>query len=198
MMAADCLASYGSLARFRDIKRINNLGQHTLIGSSGDIADMQYLLKELDLEVTKELNYDDGHFPTPRHWFNFIQTTQYHRRCKMDPLWNSHIIGGVEAKTGKPFLGYVDLKGTNYQSPSIASGFGAYLAQPLLRGAVEQAEQEGRRLTEQEAIGVLERALGVLFCRDARSSNKIIMAKVSGSGVIISDPYEIQTNWSIA
>jgi 20S proteasome subunit beta 7 len=35
--------SYGSLARFRDINRLNPVGEHTIVGASGDISDYQYI-----------------------------------------------------------------------------------------------------------------------------------------------------------
>lgn len=41
-------ASYGSLARFRDIERLHALGTHTILGAAGDMSDFQYLKKELD------------------------------------------------------------------------------------------------------------------------------------------------------
>jgi len=37
----------------------------------------------------------------------------YNRRGKMDPLWNSLVVGGVEAD-GTPFLGTVGMIGTHY------------------------------------------------------------------------------------
>jgi len=47
MMSADCLASYGSLARFRDQERMAALGETTLMGSSGGISDFQFTLSML-------------------------------------------------------------------------------------------------------------------------------------------------------
>ena len=41
-------ASYGSLARFKDIQRLHPLGSQTVIGVAGDMSDFQYLQKELD------------------------------------------------------------------------------------------------------------------------------------------------------
>jgi 20S proteasome subunit beta 7 len=71
------------------------------------------------------------------------------------------------------FLGYVDLQGTTYQSDTIATGFGAYLAQPLLRKAVESREGGVDSITEEEATKVIEDSLRVLYYRDARSLNKV-------------------------
>jgi len=67
-------------------------------------------------------------------------------------------------------LGYVDLLGTTYFSDSIATGYGSYIAQPLLRKALEG--RENNPLTEEEAIKLLDDCMRVLFYRDARSLNK--------------------------
>jgi 20S proteasome subunit beta 7 len=69
-------------------------------------------------------------------------------------------------------LACVDLHGTTWQASSIATGYGAYLAQPLLRKALEGKED---LLTEQEATKILEDCIRVLFYRDARSLNKVFI-----------------------
>lgn len=48
MLAADNLASYGSMARFRDIERLIKVGKYTVIGVGGDISDLQYIERLLD------------------------------------------------------------------------------------------------------------------------------------------------------
>ena len=58
-----------------------------------------------------------------------------------------------------------------YSASTLATGYGAYIAQPLLRKAVEGRENI---LTEPEARAILENALRVLFYRDARSINQVI------------------------
>ena len=68
------------------------------------------------------------------------------------------------------FLSYVDLLGTTYSASTIATGYGAYIAQPLLRNAVEGREND---LTEEQARAILEQCMKVLFYRDARSLNKV-------------------------
>jgi 20S proteasome alpha/beta subunit len=69
------------------------------------------------------------------------------------------------------FLAYVDLLGVTYSASTLATGYGAYIAQPLLRKAVEGKEDT---LTEAEARTILEDALRVLFYRDARSINQVL------------------------
>jgi 20S proteasome subunit beta 7 len=64
----------------------------------------------------------------------------------------------------------VDLLGVTYSASTLATGYGAYIAQPLLRKAVEGKENT---LTQSEARAILENALRVLFYRDARSINQV-------------------------
>lgn len=44
-------ASYGSLARFKDIQRLHPLGSHTVLAAAGDMSDFQYLQKKLNALV---------------------------------------------------------------------------------------------------------------------------------------------------
>ena len=72
------------------------------------------------------------------------------------------------------FLSYVDLLGTTYSAPSLATGYGNHLAQPLLRRALEKLGPDGhKQLEEEDARKVIEAAMKVLFYRDARSLNKV-------------------------
>ena len=118
----------------------------------------------------------------------------YGRRNKQNPLWNSLVVAGF--KDGERFLGFVDLQGTCYESPTIATGFGGHLAQPLLRKAIEGGKQD--TMTEAEARKVLEDAMRVLFYRDARSLNKMQFATVNKEGTKISEPISLETEWAFA
>ena len=89
----------------------------------------------------------------------------------------------------------MDLLGTTYEASSLATGYGTYIAQPLLREAVEGREDV---LTEEEAVKILENSLRVLFYRDARSLNKYQIGKITAEGVAISDSKELVTQWSFA
>lgn len=49
MMAADTLASYGSLARFMDVRRIKHIdGANSLVGCSGDMSDFQHIQHSIE------------------------------------------------------------------------------------------------------------------------------------------------------
>ncbi|KAJ3184617.1 Proteasome subunit beta type-7 [Geranomyces variabilis] len=195
MLAADTLASYGSLARFRDVERLIKVGNTTIIGASGDISDFQYITHLLEKILIKESNTEDGHQLYARHIHEYLGRLMYGRRSKHNPLWNSMVVGGIRDGEGGTFLGFVDLQGTTYEAPTIATGYGAYIAQPILRKAVEGREDT---LTEEEAEKVLEDCMRVLFYRDARSINKIQIAKVNASGISISDPRFLDTEWAFA
>ncbi|KZO97263.1 proteasome endopeptidase complex beta subunit [Calocera viscosa TUFC12733] len=193
MMAADCLASYGSLARFKDISRLHAVGQYTLIGAGGDMSDFQYLQHLLNDLMIDEYTSDDGHKLGPDEIYHYLSQVMYGRRTKMNPLWNSLLVGGF--KDGQSFMGYVDLLGTTYTASTLASGYGAYIAQPLLRKAVEGRETT---LTEEEARVIIQECMKVLFYRDARSLNKYQIATVTERGVQINDAISSETEWAFA
>jgi 20S proteasome subunit beta 7 len=188
-------ASYGSLARFKSIQRLHPVGNSTVVGASGDLSDFQYIQSVLEELIIEEYTAGDHHSLGPNEIHEYLARVMYGRRSKMDPLWNSLVVGG--RKDGKrcahvlpsslfpvhpsscvtscaylccSFLAYVDLLGTTYSASSIATGYGAYIAIPLLRNAVDGHENS---LTEEEARKILEDCMRVLFYRDARSLNKV-------------------------
>ena len=67
-------------------------------------------------------------------------------------------------------MSFVDLLGTTYSASTLATGYGAHIAQPLLRKSVEGREDT---LTEEEAHKIIENSMRVLYYRDARSFNKV-------------------------
>lgn len=63
----------------------------------------------------------------------------------------------------------VDKLGTAYEDKHIATGYGSYLAIPLLRSACEKTPA----LSRQEAQQLLVKCMEVLFYRDARAFHKV-------------------------
>nr|XP_002740767.1 PREDICTED: proteasome subunit beta type-4-like [Saccoglossus kowalevskii] len=92
------------------------------------------------------------------------------------------------------FLGYVNMVGTAYESPTIATGYGAYMAQPLLRDAYEK----NNKMSLQEAKDLITKCMKILFYRDARSYNRFEIAYVTKDGPVIEPPTSADTNWDIA
>jgi 20S proteasome subunit beta 7 len=190
MLASDTLASYGSLARYKDVRRIQKIGDNTLIGASGEFSDYQSIIEMLENIHLSDLNQDDGYTRTPSEFFNYLRAVMYQRRNKGNPLWNQLIVAGYNKD--QPFLGYVDLIGTTYEENFIATSFGAYIAIPLMR------ERWHADMDEGEARALLEDCLRVMFYRDCKSSNRIIIAKSTPEGTLISEPYELATEWETA
>eukprot|EP01038_Epipyxis_sp_PR26KG_P010082 gene10082-13548_t len=189
MLASDTLASYGSLARYKDTRRIQKIGSSTLIGAGGEMSDFQSILEMLENMHISDVNQDDGYTRTPAEFYNYLRAVMYQRRNKGNPLWNQLVIAGYK---DKPFLGYVDLIGTAYEENFMATGFGAYLAIPLIR------EKWYPEMDEGEARALMEDCLRVLFYRDCRASSRIQIAKATLEGTVVSEPYELTTDWVTA
>lgn len=192
VLAADTLGSYGSLARFRHVPRLVRVNGSTALGASGDFADFQHLQQVLGQMVIDEELLGDGHSYSPRAIHSWLTRAMYSRRSKMNPLWNTMVIGGYA--DGESFLGYVDMLGVAYEAPSLATGYGAYLAQPLMREALEKKPV----LSQSEARELVERCMRVLYYRDARAFNRFQIATVTEKGVEIEGPLSAKTNWDIA
>lgn len=86
--------------------------------------------------VTDEELLGDGHSYSPRAIHSWLTRAMYSYRSEMNPLWNTMVTGGYT--DGESFLGYVDMRGVAYEAPSLATGYGAYLAQPLLGEVLEE------------------------------------------------------------
>ncbi|KAJ1400729.1 20S proteasome beta subunit [Ochromonadaceae sp. CCMP2298] len=190
MLAADTLASYGSLARYKDVRRLQRVGESTIIGASGEISDYQTIMEMLSSMDQSDINEDDGYKKSPSEYFNYLRAILYTRRGKGNPLWNQLLV--ADYQNDSPFLGYVDMIGTAYEENFIATGFGAYLAIPLIR------ERWHVEMDEGEARSLMEDCLRVMFYRDCRALNRIQIAKATSEGTLVSEPYQLETEWETA
>jgi len=187
-VGGDTLASYGSMARFRDIERIRKVNDFSLVGATGEYSDFQYINQILeDLVVDDEIQ-EDGSRLSPKAIHSYLTRVMYQRRNKGDPLWNQLVIAGF--KDGKSYLGLTDSRGTCYEDDTIATGYASFLSRPLMRSAKPAAE-----MTEAEAKELIETCLKVLFYRDARALDRVQIATVTARGVEISAPYDLKTDW---
>eukprot|EP01070_Trichotokara_eunicae_P006523 Trichotokara_eunicae@DN5021_c0_g1_i1.p1 len=113
----------------------------------------------------------------------------YRRRRRVNPLFNSFIVGGVE-DDGTPTLGYVDHQGTYYEENVVATSMASYFSVPLLRSV------DTTQLSESEAKELLTKCMTILYGRDCLGHNKIQIAIGTKDGVKIEEPFEIHNNWS--
>lgn len=192
LLAADTLLSYGSMAKAQNIPRLHVV-EKTVIGASGEYSDFQRILEILKAKALEETTtsvmdslYTEETGMTAENTWNYLRMLLYSRRSKFNPFWNELLVAGTDLK-GKPFLGSVDKIGTTVRDNFIATGFGAYLAMPLLR------EKWRPDLTEGEARALLEDCMKILFFRDCRASPRIQLAKCADDEVLVSEPYELDT-----
>lgn len=179
VLAADNLGSYGSLLRFNNIERLIKVGSETVVGISGDISDLQQLERILaELETSEEVyDNDGGHNLRAPHVHEYLSRVLYNRRSKMDPLWNAVIVAGFNDDRS-PFLRYVDLLGVTYGASTVATGFGAHLAIPLLRQLIP-ADEDYVNVTEEDARAAVLNSLRVLYYRDARALDKFSLVTIT-------------------
>ncbi|KZL69653.1 proteasome a-type and b-type, partial [Colletotrichum incanum] len=200
VIAADNLASYGSLARFTDVKRLRTFANSTVVGFGGDVSDMQYLdrhLSALDIEESYDLSADAPARLNAANLHKYLSKLLYKRRSDFDPLWNHLLVAGLD-DSNKPFLAAADLLGTTFTSPSLATGFGSALAQPIMRRYVPD-EEAAAKLSKEQAIEVIKECMKVLFYRDARSSDNYSIAVVTKDGVDLKENEKLEKqSWKFA
>ncbi|KFH40882.1 Proteasome subunit beta type-like protein [Hapsidospora chrysogenum ATCC 11550] len=201
VMAADNLGSYGSMARYTDVKRLRSFADTSVVGFSGDISDMQYLNRHLtDLALTE--SYSSPEDPdrlrlSAANLHTYLAKLLYRRRSKFDPLWNHLLVAGFD-DDDKPFLAAADLLGSSYSAPSLCTGIGSMLAQPILRLHAPD-DEAAAQLTREEAVKVVEECMKVLFYRDARSMDTYSLAVVTKDGVDLKEEKKLENmSWAFA
>jgi len=131
IIAADTMGNYGRLSRYPNLQRVNKVNETTVVASSGDIADFQYLYSLIESKQNEEDIKGGGVTMRPEALHCWLNRVLYNRRSKFDPLWNTIIVGGMQ--DGKPFLGCVDHIGTAWTENAIATGMGAAMAIPIIK-----------------------------------------------------------------
>ncbi|CAF3402963.1 unnamed protein product [Rotaria socialis] len=140
ILAADTLGSYGSLAKYRNISRIHQVNEKTVLAVGGDLSDADYIKEAVDSKVEQDTIQEDGGEMTPLALYTWSTRLMYHRRTKLNPLLTSAIVAGMENKEffqGKNFidlftcrfLGRVNDKGSGYKEFLIITGIDNHLAQ---------------------------------------------------------------------
>ncbi|KAI4222935.1 MAG: hypothetical protein LQ349_007530 [Xanthoria aureola] len=186
-----------NLARFTDVKRLRTFNRRTVVGFGGDVSDMQYLDRLL-LSLDIEENYgSSGHDLNALNLHTYLAKVMYKRRSDINPLWNQLLVAGLDG-LDQPFLSSVDLLGTTFSSPTLATGFGAHLAQPLLRKVVDDEAKVGS-VTREQATNAVRECMKVLFYRDARSLDKYSIAVITKDGVELKEDEELENQrWAFA
>ncbi|KAL2828648.1 nucleophile aminohydrolase [Aspergillus cavernicola] len=196
-IAADNLASYGSLSRFTDVKRLRKFGDAAVVGFSGDVSDMQYIDRLLESMDIKENYSAHGNQLNAKNLHTYLSKVLYKRRSEFNPLWNHILVAGFDGDK-KPFLSSADLLGTTFSAPHLATGFGAHLAVPILRRLFPE-EHPIEEISKEDAVSALKECLKVLWYRDARSLDKYSLAVITQDGVEVHEDQQIEAqSWAFA
>lgn len=196
VIAADVLGSYGSLARFRQCTRVLKVNDNIILGAGGDYADYQYLKDIIEQKIIDEDCLDDGFNLKPKSLYCWLTRILYSRRSKLDPFWNNFIVGGLQ--NDEPFLGSVDKLGTAFEDDVIATGYGAFIALPVMREFMQKKRANGQEITKEDAEKLLVNCMEILYYRDARSYPKFDMITITKDGVEVKEKLEIKGNWELA
>lgn len=190
-------ASYGSLARFTDVKRLRTFDDSSVVGFGGDVSDMQHIERVLSSLDIQENYTSPGNTLNAKNIHTYLSKIMYKRRSDFNPLWNHLLVAGFDGR-GDPFLSSADLLGTTFTAPSLATGFGAHLAIPILRRKFPE-ETPIEDITKEDAVNAVKDCMKVLFYRDARSSDKYSIAVVTKEGVDLKEDEKLEAqSWAFA
>ncbi|CAF0721386.1 unnamed protein product [Didymodactylos carnosus] len=195
ILAADTLGSYGTLAKYRNIPRIHQVNDKTVIAIGGDLSDADYIKEAIDAKVEEDLVQDANNELSPLSLYSWCTRLMYHRRTKLNPLLTNVIVAGMENK--EPFLGRVNDKGSAFKEFIIMTGIGNHLAQVIIIGWIRTILENSNRLNRDEAENLMDRIVKQLFYRDCRAFARYQVCVVTDAGIDFKAK-EVTPDWSLA
>ncbi|KAI5148464.1 20S proteasome subunit beta 7 [Enteropsectra breve] len=202
MIAANDAASYGSMA-VDNVQKIFRLTDRCLAVFTGSVGD----INELHRTIMREIREDPRELG-PMSIHKFVQRELYQKRSEMKPLELAVIICGIDAQAMKQesshgikntygaedeegrFLGIVNSKGNFWFDQSMATGLASHLILPILR------ERDYSTLSREEATALAEECMRILFYKDCKASDVVILAFCEEGTQQITEAYPIETNWN--
>ena len=115
----------------------------------------------------------------------------YNKRMNMNPDWLTTVVGGINRKTGEPFLGMVDLHGLKVENDYCITGLGAHYCKVLFEN------QWRADMSEEEAVALMVQAHKVMHYRDKKGSDIVQICKINGNGVTLDEPFRIEGEWNL-
>merc|ERR1712223_1541321 len=197
IIASDTMGNYGRLSRYPNLQRVNKINETTVLASSGDIADFQYLHDIIESKQNEEdICGTDGVTRQPEALYGWLTKVVYNRRTKFDPSWNTIIIGGFQ--DGKPFLSCVDHSGktrnrnSNSNRNSVATGIGAEIAIPIINHELEKYDNSNDNLDFKQARDIIMKCLRISNLGDCSSSYKFHISIINKDGAMVEGPLTIK------
>lgn len=169
IIASDKRLTQHGYKKYNDISRISQLNKNTFISCSGEYSDFQEITRMLREKADEdELFNSVDTFLGPEEFCNYLSFCCYNKRNKMDPYWNTTIVGGIDSNNN-PYLGAVDQYGTKFENNYLFSGFATYFAPPI----IEKYQKSTNETSRDEAVLLLEKVFEILFYKDAMAGNFI-------------------------
>uniref|UniRef100_F1L8X9 Proteasome subunit beta n=1 Tax=Ascaris suum TaxID=6253 RepID=F1L8X9_ASCSU len=193
----DRVVSYGKMARYKHVSRQYRVNDNVVVAFGGDHADFQWLQNVIERQRCMLRAYDENADLSPRMLHAYLTSLLYYRRTRMNPIWNTLIVGGLQKENDemKPFIGVITQRGVAYRAQSVATGMGAM----LLNQAVEtEFRKVGGRLSKDEAKALLRKCLELTVYHDCVADNEFEISTVDKDGVTLGKPEFITGNWDIA
>jgi 20S proteasome subunit beta 7 len=195
VIASDTRINYGSLSKFFHVNtRVQQVNANTLLGSAGEYSDFQEVTRILR-EVALDDILDNRSFLGPKEITNYLSSIHYYKRNKMNPYWNSTIIGGINWDSS-PVLYSIDQFGTLLTGDWMLVGMAQYFCNAVI---TPYYPEDYRQLTRERAVELIEQCFRVLFYRDTRAGNNVkfgFMEFRNGVPVYEESEKVIQSEWN--
>jgi 20S proteasome subunit beta 7 len=195
IIASDTRLNYGSLAKFQNIDdRIVQVNLNTMIGSAGEYSDFQEVTRILREEALSD--YLEGKsFLGPDEFTSYLSSLHYHKRNKMNPYWNSTVMGGINWN-GQSVLYGIDQFGTLLKSDYMLQGMAQYFCNAII---APEYPRDPKDLSLEQAMELMRKCFRTLFYRDTRAGDRIKFAIMDNSNgqVIYEEKFErLQSEWN--
>jgi 20S proteasome subunit beta 7 len=193
VIACDTRLNYGSLAKFQNIDdRVQQINANTVISSAGEYSDFQEVTRVLKEAAVQD--YLDGRsYMGPQEFTSYLSSIHYYRRNKMNPYWNSTVMGGIDWD-GKSVLYSIDQFGTLLKSDYMLVGMAQYFCNSIIAPEYTTADD----ISLDQVMGILRKCFEVLFYRDTRAGNRIkfgVMDNSTGQVIYEERFEELITKW---
>lgn len=200
-IATDRSVFYGNMERLQKNTRQYRVNDHCIVSFSGDFADFQWLQNLIERKQLEIQRGDRKQYLEPKMVHSFLTALFYQRRSKLDPLWLTIVVCGMQSTEFKeneyePFIGIVNMYGVAYTNKYVATDFGAFLLQQMIETRVK-GTKDGI-LSKEEAIEILKLAMEITICRHSRTGKSYDITTIDVEGTKFGSPVTVTGDWTIA
>merc|ERR1719329_807154 len=92
----------GSYQRFHDTRRLHKISDTIVMAADGEYSDFQEMqaMFQMYTEEHDMIEPQGVYRVYPSQALYFLHKVMYAKRCRMDPLWASVLIGGFDLRCG--------------------------------------------------------------------------------------------------